>query len=63
MVRIFPRFSRVYLSVFSPDAGKSGKNAHQNNFKYGLFLRSENGSSGRAILVLGKTDCGKTTFV
>ena len=27
-----------YLSVFSLDAGKSGKNADQNNSEYGLFL-------------------------
>ena len=29
-----------YLSVFSPNAGKCGKNADQNNSEYGLFLRS-----------------------
>ena len=28
-----------YLSVFSPNAGKCGKNEDQNNSKYGLFLR------------------------
>ena len=28
-----------YLSAFSQNAGKSGKNADQNNSKYGLFLR------------------------
>ena len=42
LVRIFPGFSRIlseYLSVFSPNAGKSRKNAEQNNSKYGLFLR------------------------
>ena len=27
--------------VFSPNAGKSGKNADQNNSEYGLFLHSE----------------------
>ena len=30
-----------YLSVFSPNAGKWGKNADQNNSKYGLFLGSD----------------------
>ena len=39
MVRIFVRFSTEYLSVFSPNAGKSEKNADQNNSEYGLFLR------------------------
>ena len=44
LVRIFPRFSCIRteygeISVFSPNAGKSGKNADQNNSKYGLFLR------------------------
>ena len=29
-----------YLSVFSPNAGKCGKNADRNNSEYGLFLRS-----------------------
>ena len=29
-------------SVFSPNAGKSGKNADQNISEYGLFLRCEN---------------------
>ena len=37
----FPAFGlnteRYY--VFSPNAGKSGKNADQNNSEYGLFLR------------------------
>ena len=41
--RIFPHLDRIgrdtpYLSVFSPNAGKSGKSADQNNSKYGLFL-------------------------
>ena len=31
----------TYLSVLSPNAGKSGKNADQNNSEYGLFLRRE----------------------
>ena len=30
-----------YLSVFSPNAGKCGKNADQNNSEYGHFLVSE----------------------
>ena len=30
-----------YLSTFSPNAGKCGKNADQNNSEYWLFLRSE----------------------
>ena len=29
-----------YLSVFSPNAGKCGKNEDQNNSEYGHFLRS-----------------------
>ena len=32
--------STEYPSVFSPNAGKCGKNADQNNSEYGLFLRS-----------------------
>ena len=51
-----PHFSRIflhsdwirsdtpYLSVFSPNAGKCGENADQNNSKYGHFLRSESTS-------------------
>ena len=44
-VRIFPAFRLnagrySYLSVFSPNAGKCGKNVDQNNSKYGHFLRS-----------------------
>ena len=31
----------MYLSVFSPNEGKCGKNAEQNNSEYGHFLRSE----------------------
>ena len=27
------------LELFSPNAGKCGKNADQNNFEYGHFLR------------------------
>ena len=50
LVHIFPTFFRIrteyeeirtYLSVFSPNAGKCGKNADQNNSEYGHFLRSE----------------------
>ena len=40
----FPAFGlnteRYYLSVFSPNAEKSVKNADQNNSEYGLFLGS-----------------------
>ena len=41
----FPHFPAFGLnterySVFSPNAGKRGKNADQNNSQYGLFLRS-----------------------
>ena len=32
--------STPYLSVFSPNAGKCGKSADQNNSEYELFLRS-----------------------
>ena len=31
----------TYLSVFSPNAGKSGKDMDQNNSEFGLFLRRE----------------------
>ena len=44
LVRIFPGFSRIrteYGDIFSPNEGKSGKNADQNNSEYGLFLRCE----------------------
>ena len=33
----------LYLSVFSPIAGKSVKNVDQNNFEYELFLRRVRG--------------------
>ena len=33
-------FCTEYLSVFSPNAGKCGKNLDQNNTEYGHFLRS-----------------------
>ena len=38
----FPAFrlNTEYLSVFSPNAGKCGKNVDQNNSEYGQFLRS-----------------------
>ena len=42
LVRIFPGFSRVrteYLSVFSPNVRKSGKNADKNNSEYSVSLR------------------------
>ena len=38
LVRIFPAFPAFGLSS---NAGKYGKNADQNNSKYGLFLRSD----------------------
>ena len=49
--RIFPHLHSIrrdtedlsyseYLSVFSPNAGKYGKNVDQNNFEYGHLLRS-----------------------
>ena len=48
---VFPAFSLIrttyglkYLSVFSTNAGKWGKNADQNNSKYELFLLSANAS-------------------
>ena len=40
LVRILPGFSHIrteYGEIFSPNAGKSGKNAYQNNSEYGLF--------------------------
>ena len=43
--RITPNMDTLYLSVFSPNAGKCGKNADQNNSEYGHFLRSEQVSS------------------
>ena len=44
--RIFPhskwiRIDTEYLSAFSPNAGKCGKNEDQNNYEYGQFLRSD----------------------
>ena len=41
--RIRTKYGEIpkYLSVFSPNAGKCGKNADQNNSEYGHFLRSE----------------------
>ena len=44
-LHIFPHSNWIrrdasYLSVFSPNAGKCGKNANQNTSEYGLFLRS-----------------------
>ena len=47
LVCIFPhsgwiRRDTPYLSVFSTNAGKSGKNADQKNSGYGVFLRSTN---------------------
>ena len=49
--RIFPHSDRIqrdtpYLSVFSSNAGKCGKNADQNNSEYGLFLHSGNRRDG-----------------
>ena len=35
-----------YLSVFGPNARKSGKNVDQNNSEYGLFSRSAKHSCG-----------------
>ena len=43
--RITPNTDTLCLSVFSPNAGKCGKNADQNNSEYGHFLRSEQVSS------------------
>ena len=48
LVRIFSGFSRIRTeygeirspNLFSRNAGKSRKNADQNNSEYGLFLRS-----------------------
>ena len=37
---LLPLFVTAHLSVFSPNAGKCGKNVDQNNSKYGHFLRS-----------------------
>ena len=43
--RIFPHWDWIrkdteYLSIFSPNAGKCGKNVDQDNSEYGHFLRS-----------------------
>ena len=43
---IFPHSNWIrrdtdYLFVFSPNAGKCGKNANQNNSEYGFFLRRD----------------------
>ena len=47
LVLIFSRSDWIrgdtpYLSVFSPNAGKCGKNADQNSSEYGVFLYSDN---------------------
>ena len=39
-----------YHSVFSPNAGKHGKNAEQNNSEYGHFLRSFTCNSASCIV-------------
>ena len=42
LVRLFPAFPLLwteYGEIFSPNARKCGKNADQNNSKYGHFLR------------------------
>ena len=54
--RIFPHLDWIWrdtphLSVFSPNAGKCGKNADQNNSEYGHFLRSANCGSYRRRLL------------
>ena len=53
--RIFPHSDGIwrdtrYLSVFSPNAGKSGKNVDQNNSEYGHFLRSGK-SAGKKVVI------------
>ena len=42
LVRKFPAFSRIRTECekFSPNAGKCGKNADQNNFEYEVSLYS-----------------------
>ena len=47
----FPAFglNTPYLSVFSPNAGKCGKNAGQNNPEYGLFLRNNKWNGTRLL--------------
>ena len=52
--RIFPhsdwiRRDSSYLFVFSPNVGKRGKNADQNNSEYGHFLPSEYGNKSRLL--------------
>ena len=50
LIHIFPAFSPIwteygeiwYLSVFSPNAGKCGRNADENNSEYGHFYAVEN---------------------
>ena len=41
-----------YLSVFSPNAGKCGKNAGENNSEHGHFLRSAHPTQTPSILDL-----------
>ena len=62
-----PHFSRIfshsdwirrdtkYLSVFSPNTGKCGKNTDQNKSEYGQFLRSE--CSWHFVKCTGKQQC------
>ena len=59
LVLIFPAFSRIrtecgaiqYHSVFSPNTGECGKNADQNNSKYGHLLCSDNLPSSVIIIL------------
>ena len=43
----------LYLSVFSPNAGKSVKNVDQNNFEYELFLRRVRGIKKKLVSANG----------
>ena len=53
----FPAFglNTPCLSVFSPNAGKCGKNADQNNPKYRLFLHSERFTFDHTTKVIAQT--------
>ena len=51
-----------YLSVFSLNAGKWGKNADQNNSEYGHFLHSVGFVEKIILFILIKIDNGNTAL-
>ena len=70
LVRIFPAFFRIWtkygeirsISVFSPNAGKYGKNADQNNFEYRHFLHSVNSHHDSKRIILDNVEILLSVF-